>query len=123
MRDRNAPLSPSDIAALAWDKMGGLLPAIVQDRRSGRVLMLGYMNREALDATFDSGFATFFSRSKQRLWQKGETSGNRLRLRQAFTDCDGDALLVEVEVEGPGQVCHEGRRSCFFHEWREGGFA
>ena len=86
MRDRNAPLSADAVAELAWDKMDGMIPAVVQDASSGTVLMLGYMNADALRATLDSGFVTFFSRSKERLWMKGETSGNRLaalRLRNA----------------------------------------
>ena len=111
MRDRNAPLSEKDVAGLAWAKMGGLLPAIVQDRASGAMLMLGYMNEEALRATLASGFATFFSRSKGRLWQKGETSGNRLRIISIHEDCDGDALLVRADPEGP--TCHLGTQSCF----------
>jgi phosphoribosyl-ATP pyrophosphohydrolase/phosphoribosyl-AMP cyclohydrolase len=111
MRDRNAPLSAADVAALAWGKMSGLLPAIVQDAASGRVLMLGYMNREALAATLDSGFATFFSRSRARLWQKGETSGNRLAVTSVHEDCDGDALLVRAQPQGP--TCHLGSQSCF----------
>jgi phosphoribosyl-ATP pyrophosphohydrolase/phosphoribosyl-AMP cyclohydrolase len=111
MRDRSAPLTLSEIGELAWEKMGGLLPALVQNRVSGEVLMLAYVNPEALNATLGTGFAIFFSRSKQRLWQKGETSGNRLRLHGAFTDCDGDALLLLVDPEGP--VCHLGTRSCF----------
>ena len=111
MRDRNAPLTSGDIAALAWDKMDGLLPAVVQDPASGRPLMLGYMNREALDATLESGFVTFFSRSKQRLWRKGETSGNSLRLHAVHADCDDDALLVLADPEGP--TCHLGTTSCF----------
>jgi phosphoribosyl-ATP pyrophosphohydrolase/phosphoribosyl-AMP cyclohydrolase len=111
MRDRNAPLSAADVAALAWGKMDDLLPAIVQDAASGRVLMLGYMNREALAATLDSGFATFFSRSRGRLWQKGETSGNRLAVRSVHEDCDGDALLVRAQPQGP--TCHLGTQSCF----------
>ena len=111
MRDRNAPLSDSDIADLAWDKMDGLLPATIQDSRSGRVLMLGYMDREAVEATLQTGFATFFSRSKQRLWQKGETSGNHLRVEAVFADCDNDALLVLADPHGP--TCHTGSISCF----------
>lgn len=118
MRDRNAPLTESGIAALAWDKMDGLLPAVVQDRQSGRVLMLGYMNREALTATLGTGLATFFSRSKQRLWKKGETSGNRLHVRAVFADCDGDALLVLADPQGP--TCHTGTISCFGNEAIEG---
>jgi phosphoribosyl-ATP pyrophosphohydrolase/phosphoribosyl-AMP cyclohydrolase len=111
MRDRNAPLSPDDVGKLAWDKMDGLLPAVVQDRASGRLLMLGYMTREALAATLETGFVTFFSRSKQRLWRKGETSGNVLRLHAVREDCDGDALLVLADPEGP--TCHLGTASCF----------
>lgn len=111
MRDRNAPLSAGDLDALAWDKMDGLLPAIVQDADTQQVLMLGYMDRAALTATLTSGFATFFSRSKQRLWQKGETSGNRLAIVAIHTDCDEDALLVQARPEGP--TCHLGTASCF----------
>lgn len=111
MRDRNAPLSAADIADLAWDKMDGLLPAVLQDRRTGRLLMLGYMDRDALGATLETGLATFFSRSKGRLWTKGETSGNRLRVAAVHEDCDGDALLVLADPEGP--TCHEGTTSCF----------
>jgi phosphoribosyl-ATP pyrophosphohydrolase/phosphoribosyl-AMP cyclohydrolase len=111
MRDRNAPLTPGDVDALAWDKMEGLLPAVVQDRASGQLLMLGYMDREALEASLASGFVTFFSRSKQRLWRKGETSGNVLRLVSVHEDCDADALLVLADPEGP--TCHLGTTSCF----------
>jgi phosphoribosyl-ATP pyrophosphohydrolase/phosphoribosyl-AMP cyclohydrolase len=118
MRDRNAPLSAADLDGLAWDKMDGLLPAIVQDEATGQMLMLGYMDRAALAATLDSGFATFFSRSKGRLWQKGETSGNRLAVRAIFADCDEDALLVKAEPEGP--TCHLGTTSCFTEGGAEG---
>jgi len=111
MRDRNAPLSRDDVSGLAWEKMDGLLPAVIQDRTSGALLMLGYMNEEALRATLESGFATFYSRSKGRLWQKGETSGNRLRVVFVHEDCDGDALLVRADPEGP--TCHLGTQSCF----------
>jgi phosphoribosyl-AMP cyclohydrolase / phosphoribosyl-ATP pyrophosphohydrolase len=111
MRDRNAPLTPDELDGLVWNKMGGLLPAVVQDRASGRLLMLGYMSREALEATLTSGFVTFFSRSKERLWRKGETSGNVLRLASVHEDCDGDALLVLADAEGP--TCHLGTVSCF----------
>ena len=111
MRDRNAPLTEADLSALAWDKMGGLLPAAIQDAATGELLMLGYMNEAALRATLETGFATFFSLSKGRLWQKGETSGNRLRVVTVYEDCDGDALLVRAEPEGP--TCHLGTRSCF----------
>ena len=111
MRDRSSPLTEVDIGALAWDKMGGQLPAIVQDASTSRVLMVGYMNAEALSVTLKDGFVTFFSRSKQRLWQKGETSGNRLHFLGAFEDCDADALLILAEPEGP--TCHLGNTSCF----------
>lgn len=96
-----------------FDKMQGLAPAIVQDEASGEVLMLGFMNREACERTFSTGYVTFFSRSRNQLWTKGETSGNRLRLVAAVTDCDHDTLLLRVKVEGAGVVCHEGTRSCF----------
>ena len=111
MRNRSAPLTGDEVAKLAWEKMGGLVPAVVQDCATGDVLMVAYMDKAALDATLSSGFATFFSRSKQRLWQKGETSGNRLPVHGVFTDCDEDALLVLAHPEGP--VCHLGTRSCF----------
>ena len=100
-----------DADRLAWDKMGGLLPAIVQDVASGEVRMLGYMNRAAFEATLASGLVTFFSRSRDQLWQKGETSGNQLELVDIAVDCDGDSLLVTVRAVGP--TCHLGTSSCF----------
>ena len=96
-----------------FDKMQGLAPAIVQDAATGDVLMLGFMNCEAWRRTFSTGYVTFFSRTRSRLWTKGESSGNRLRLVSASTDCDCDTLLLQVQVEGRGLVCHEGTRSCF----------
>jgi phosphoribosyl-AMP cyclohydrolase len=96
-----------------FDKMGGLLPAVVQGAGDGEVLMVGFMNREALDCTLKGGYVTFFSRTRNQLWMKGETSGNRLRVVSAQTDCDHDTLLLRVEVEGAGVVCHRGTRSCF----------
>jgi phosphoribosyl-AMP cyclohydrolase len=102
---------------LTFDHATGLLPAIVQAPGGGEVLMLGFMNRAAFDRTVATGYVTFFSRSRQTLWTKGETSGNRLRVVSIHTDCDFDALLVEAEVEGSGAVCHEGFRSCFFRRW------
>jgi phosphoribosyl-AMP cyclohydrolase len=96
-----------------FEKMQGLAPAIVQDDASGEVLMLGFMNPEALRRTLDSGYATFFSRTRGKLWMKGETSGNRLKVTALTTDCDQDSVLVRVQVEGEGKVCHEGTRSCF----------
>jgi phosphoribosyl-AMP cyclohydrolase len=96
-----------------FDKMDGLAPAIVQDVETGDVLMLGFMNRESFDKTFATGYVTFYSRTRQKLWMKGETSGNKLKVVSAQTDCDSDTLLFQVEVEGDGLVCHEGTRSCF----------
>ena len=112
----NAALGSASVSrewteALAWDKQGGLLPAIVQDAGTLRVLMLGYMDRDALLATLDCREVTFFSRSRQRLWRKGEQSGNVLRLVSIETDCDQDTLLVLAEPAGP--TCHLGRESCF----------
>lgn len=100
-------------AEFDFDKLSGLLPAVVQDSSDGEVLMVGFMNREALKRTLEEGYVTFFSRTRQQLWMKGETSGNRLRVVSALTDCDRDTLLVRVEVEGAGVVCHRGTRSCF----------
>ena len=111
MRDRSAPLSPADLESLAWEKMDGLLPVVVQDSATLQLLMLGYMNREALDATIASGRVTFWSRSRRALWTKGETSGNGLRLSAIHADCDSDALLVLADPEGP--TCHLGTASCF----------
>jgi phosphoribosyl-AMP cyclohydrolase len=98
---------------LDFEKENGLIPAIVQDHANGEVLMLGFMNEEALAKTQQTGFVTFYSRSRKKLWTKGETSGQKLLLRGLRVDCDLDALLVSVELAG-GAVCHEGYRSCFF---------
>ena len=104
-------MTPEQITKLAWEKQAGLLPAIVQDAGNGRVLMLGYMNAEALSITLETGRVTFFSRSRGCLWTKGETSGNVLALASIETDCDGDTLLVQARPQGP--TCHLGRDSCF----------
>lgn len=96
-----------------FKKMDGLVPVIVQDNANGELLMVGFANAEAYEKTLESGYVTFFSRSRQKLWMKGESSGNRLRVMSAATDCDNDCLLFRVEVEGDGLVCHEGTRSCF----------
>ncbi len=104
-------MTPEQIDALAWDKQQGLLPAIVQDAGNHRVLMLGYMDRAALDATLATGRVTFYSRSKQRLWMKGESTGNVLALVSLEADCDADTLLVQARPAGP--TCHLGRPSCF----------
>jgi phosphoribosyl-AMP cyclohydrolase len=93
----------------------GLLPAIVQDRKSGKVLMLAYMNDAAYQQTLSSGFVTFYSRSRKKLWTKGETSGHRLKLREIRVDCDQDALLIQADLTGPG-CCHMGYKSCFFRK-------
>ena len=93
----------------------GLIPVIIQDRHSGKVLMLGYMNTEAIEKTLKSGYVTFFSRSRQKLWTKGETSGYRLRVREIRVDCDHDTLLVQADLKGPG-CCHMGYKSCFFRK-------
>lgn len=94
-------------------KAGGLVPGVVQDARTGEMLMLGFLNEESYRRTLESGFVTFWSRTRGKLWMKGETSGNRLRIITASTDCDNDALLFRVEVGGDGLVCHEGTVSCF----------
>ena len=104
-------MTTEQIDKLAWEKQAGLLPAIVQDAGNGRVLMLGYMNAEALSITLATGRVTFFSRSRGCLWTKGETSGNVLALASIETDCDGDTLLVQARPQGP--TCHLGRDSCF----------
>jgi len=98
---------------LDFDKLGGLIPAVVQNASDSEVLMVGFMNQEALEKTLSGGYVTFYSRTRQKLWTKGETSGNRLRIVSASTDCDRDTLLVRVVVEGEGVVCHRGTRSCF----------
>jgi phosphoribosyl-AMP cyclohydrolase / phosphoribosyl-ATP pyrophosphohydrolase len=106
------PVGESDsLLKLDWDKGNGLLPAIVQDAGSGAVLMLGYMNRDALAATQASGRVTFWSRSKGRLWTKGETSGHFLTLKHIAADCDGDTLLILAEPKGP--ACHRGTMTCW----------
>ncbi len=104
---------------LDFQKLDGLIPAIIQDHATGRVLMLGFMNSEAFQKTVETGFATFFSRSRNKLWLKGETSGHRLAVKNISTDCDTDAVLLQVEALGPG-VCHEGYQSCFFRSLKDG---
>lgn len=93
----------------------GLIPAVIQEKRSGKVLMLGYMNQEAYERTLETGLVTFYSRSRQKLWTKGETSGHTLRVREIRVDCDQDALLVQADLSGPG-CCHRGYKSCFFRK-------
>lgn len=100
-----------------FSKLNGLIPAVIQDLVTNEVLMVGFMNQEALDRTIESGFATFFSRTRDTLWMKGETSGNRLKVERVLVDCDDDTLLVMVTRLGDGNVCHTGERSCFFREY------
>jgi phosphoribosyl-AMP cyclohydrolase / phosphoribosyl-ATP pyrophosphohydrolase len=104
-------VTPDQVRSLAWDKGEGLLPAIVQHARTGKVLMLAYMNEEALERTLSSGRAVFYSRSRQQLWTKGETSGNYLNVVDVSTDCDSDTILVLADPLGP--TCHKGTESCF----------
>ena len=99
--------------AIDFGKSDGLVPGVVQDAKTGEMLMLGFVNAESYAKTLETGYVTFWSRSRGKLWMKGETSGNRLRIVSAATDCDNDALLFQVEVEGDGLVCHEGTVSCF----------
>jgi phosphoribosyl-AMP cyclohydrolase len=96
-----------------FSKLDGLIPAVIQDDTSGEVLMVGFMNQEALDRTVASGFATFFSRTRNALWTKGETSGNRLQVTGMLVDCDDDTVLLKVKRLGDGNVCHTGTRTCF----------
>lgn len=114
MQDPRKELNPD------WEKQEGLLPAIVQDERSAQVLMHGMMSPESLDRTIESGKVTFYSRSKGRLWTKGESSGNHLLLKELYQDCDGDALLLKAEPQGP--TCHKGWKSCFGNPASSEGF-
>jgi len=107
---------------LDFSKLDGLVAAVIQDHTSGRVLMVGFMNDEACRKTAETGYATFFSRSRNKIWVKGETSGHRLLVKEIRTDCDRDALLIKVEALGPG-VCHEGFESCFFRKLEDGEWA
>jgi len=104
---------------LDFKKLDGLIAAVVIDENTRRVLMVGFMNEEAWQQTLESGAVTFYSRSRNKLWMKGETSGHRLLVKEIRTDCDQDALLITVEALGPG-VCHEGYESCFFRKWEDG---
>jgi phosphoribosyl-AMP cyclohydrolase len=105
--------SAEETISVDFAKAGGMVAGIVQDATSKEVLMLGFLNEESYRRTIETGFVTFWSRTRSKLWMKGETSGNRLRVISASTDCDNDALLFRVEVEGDGLVCHEGTVSCF----------
>ena len=99
-----------------FSKLDGLIPAVIQDEGTNEVLMVGFMNDEALARTRSSGFATFFSRTREKLWMKGETSGNRLQVVEMWTDCDDDTVLIKVKRLGEGNVCHTGERTCFYRE-------
>jgi phosphoribosyl-ATP pyrophosphohydrolase/phosphoribosyl-AMP cyclohydrolase len=111
IRTRKNMSNPNPV--IDFEKMDGLAPGIVQDARTGEVLMVGFLNPESYAKTLETGYVTFWSRTRQKLWMKGETSGNRLRVVSAATDCDNDTLLFRVIVEGDGLVCHEGTVSCF----------
>jgi phosphoribosyl-ATP pyrophosphohydrolase/phosphoribosyl-AMP cyclohydrolase len=102
-----------------YAKLGGLIPAVVQDAESSEVLMVGFMNHEALARTRRSGYATFFSRTRNTLWMKGETSGNKLAVVDILVDCDDDTVLLKVRREGEGHVCHTGERTCFYRRLDE----
>ena len=99
-----------------FTKLDGRVPAVIQDDDSGEVLMVGFMNEDALTRTRETGFATFFSRTRQKLWMKGETSGNTLAVIRILVDCDDDTVLVKVKRLGDGNVCHTGERTCFYRE-------
>jgi len=102
-----------------YSKLDGLIPAVIQDAESSDVLMVGFMNEEALAVTERTGFATFYSRTRQKLWTKGETSGNKLAVVEIMVDCDEDTVLVKVKRLGDGNVCHTGERSCFYRALHE----
>ena len=104
---------------LDFSKLDGLLPAVIQDQKTGRVLMAGFINEEAWKKTVETGFATFYSRSRKKLWLKGESSGHRLVVKEIRTDCDIDCVLIQVEAVGPG-VCHDGYESCFYRKLENG---
>ena len=104
---------------LDFAKTGGIIPAVIQDSTTGRVLMVGFMNEESFNKTVETGFTTFYSRSRNKLWMKGESSGHKLVVKSIQTDCDKDCVLVQVEALGPG-VCHEGYQSCFFRTLENG---
>ena len=102
-----------------YSKLAGLIPAVIQDSETAEVLMVGFMNEDALALTRSTGFATFFSRTRNKLWTKGETSGNRLKVVDILVDCDDDTVLVKVKRLGDGKVCHTGERTCFFRSLPE----
>ncbi len=125
----SSELSPSAVAAgfriirdemeLDFEKLDGLVPAVIQDEASGRVLMVGFMNDESFRQTVETGYAVFYSRSRKKLWLKGESSGHRLVVKEIATDCDRDSVVVKVQAQGPG-VCHNGYESCFYRKLDNG---
>src|ERR1043166_1432968 len=116
-RSTAAPPQPAGFfICMDYSKLNGLIPAVIQDAESNEVLMVGFMNDVALAKTRETGFATFFSRTRNTLWMKGETSGNRLAVTDIFVDCDDDTVLVKVKRQGDGNVCHTGERTCFFRK-------
>ncbi len=117
---RDERLKEKILSMLDFDKGGGLLPVIVQDIESREVLMLAYANREAVEKTIETGYAYFWSRSRGKLWMKGETSGNVLRVEEILVDCDGDSIIYLARPSGP--ACHTGNRSCFFRSVKLGEF-
>jgi phosphoribosyl-AMP cyclohydrolase len=111
--NRSAESLPARERRMDYSKLDGLIPAVVQDHATGEVLMVGFMNEEAWAITKKTGYVTFYSRTRNTLWTKGETSGNKLAVRDAFIDCDDDTVLVKAERLGDGNVCHTGDRTCF----------
>jgi len=116
LRRRTTDAKGHPTVTLDYSKLDGLIPAVAQDATTREVLMVGFMNADAFDATRRTGFATFFSRSRGTLWTKGETSGNRLAVTRLLVDCDEDTVVLLVNRQGDGNVCHTGERSCFFRE-------
>src|SRR5881396_1928258 len=115
-RSTAAPPDRRGFLFMDYSKLNGLIPAVIQDADSNEVLMVGFMNDEALARTRETGFATFFSRTRGKLWTKGETSGNRLQVSRILVDCDDDTVLLKVKRLGEGNVCHTGERTCFYRE-------
>ena len=112
----NPAQSAGFFICMDYSKLNGLIPAVIQDADSSEVLMVGFMNDVALAKTRETGFATFFSRTRNKLWMKGETSGNRLAVTDILVDCDNDTVLVKVKRQGDGNVCHTGERTCFYRK-------
>jgi phosphoribosyl-AMP cyclohydrolase len=119
-KQHSSPARPAGFFCfMDYSKLNGLIPAVIQDADTSEVLMVGFMNDDALAQTRRTGFATFFSRSRNKLWMKGETSGNRLQVTELLVDCDDDTVLVKVKRLGDGNVCHTGERTCFYRTLNE----